>query len=111
MPATWRYASHENLSGSRWCRGRENIGRFLAAQVLTSPGAFTLIAAAANGQPALAIYRRAEDGTRRAYGVQVLTLRESLVAGVVAFLDPGLFRAFGLPPELPAPGLPVAPGQ
>jgi RNA polymerase sigma-70 factor (ECF subfamily) len=94
-----------------WFRGRENIGRFLAIRVLTSPGIFTPVLAAANGQPALAIYRRAEDGTRRAYGVQVLTLRESRVVGVVAFLDPGLFPAFGLPPELPAAGPPVAPGQ
>ena len=39
-------------------------------------------------------------GTRRAYGVQVLTLRGSLIAGVVAFLDPGLLPAFGLPAEL-----------
>ena len=51
------------------------------------------------------------NGTRRAYGVQVLALRESRVAGVVAFLDPGLFRAFGLPPELPAAGPVVAPRQ
>ena len=51
------------------------------------------------------------NGTRRAYGVQVLTLRGSRIAGVVAFLDPALFPAFGLPPELPAAGLSVAPGQ
>jgi RNA polymerase sigma-70 factor (ECF subfamily) len=95
-----------------WFRGRENIGQFLATRVLTSPGVFTAVPAAANGQPALAIYRRAEDGTRRAYGVQVLTLRASRIAGVVAFLDPGLFPAFGLPSELPAAaGRPVAPGQ
>ncbi len=94
-----------------WFRGRDNIGRFLGTRVLTSPGVFTTVPAAANGQPALAIYRRAEDGTRRAYGVQVLTLRDSRVAGVVAFLDPGLFPAFGLPPKVPAAGLSVAPGQ
>jgi len=94
-----------------WFRGRENIGRFLATRVLTGPGVLTAVLAAANGQPALAIYRRAEDGTRRAYGVQVLTLRGSRIAGVVAFLDPALFPAFGLPPELPAAGPPAAPGQ
>jgi RNA polymerase sigma-70 factor (ECF subfamily) len=94
-----------------WFRGRENIGRFVATWVLIRPGAFTPVRATANGQPALAIYRRTEDGTRRAYCVQVLTLRESRVAGVVAFLDPGLFRAFGLPPELPASEPPVVPGQ
>ena len=94
-----------------WFRGREDIGRFLGIRVLTKPGVFTPVLAAANGQPALAIYRRAEDGTRRAYGVQVLTLRESRVVGVVAFLDPDLFTAFGLPPELPVAGAPVVPGQ
>ena len=51
------------------------------------------------------------NGTRRAYGVQVLTLRDSRVAGVVAFLAPVLFPAFGLAPKLPAAGLSVAPGQ
>jgi RNA polymerase sigma-70 factor (ECF subfamily) len=94
-----------------WFRGRDNIGRFLAARVLTSPAAFTLISAGANGQPAFAVYRRAEDGIYRAYGVQVLTLRESRVASVVAFIDPGLLAAFGLPSELSAPGRPVEPGQ
>jgi RNA polymerase sigma-70 factor, ECF subfamily len=84
-----------------WFRGRENIRRFLGTRVLTSPGAFTTVPAAANGQPALAFYRRTEDAPPRAYGVQVLTLRGSRIAGVVAFLDPALFAAFGLPPELP----------
>ncbi len=94
-----------------WFRGRDNIGRFVGTWVLTTPGVFTPVPAAANGQPALAIYRRAADGTRRAYGVQVLTLRESRVVGIVAFLDPGLLTAFGLPPELPAAGAPAVPGQ
>jgi RNA polymerase sigma-70 factor, ECF subfamily len=84
-----------------WFRGRENIGRFLGARVLTSPGVFTLVPAAANGQPAFAIYRRAEDGTRRAYGVQVITVRGSRIAGLVAFLSPGLFPVFGLPADWP----------
>jgi RNA polymerase sigma-70 factor, ECF subfamily len=94
-----------------WFCGRETIGRFLSTKVLTSPGVFVPVPATANGQPALAIYRSTEDGTRRAYGVQVLFLRESRVAGVVAFLDPGLFAAFGLSPELPAAGPPLVPGQ
>ena len=93
-----------------WFRGRENIVRFLGTQVLTSPGAYTMVPATANGQPALAIYSRAEDGTRRAYGVQVLALRNGRIASVVAFLDPGLFPGFGLSAELPAADQPV-PGQ
>jgi len=94
-----------------WFRGRDAVGLFLGNEVLTVPGVFTPVPAAANGQPALAIYRRAADGTRRAYCVQVLTLRGSRIAGIVAFLDPGLFPAFGLPAELPAPDGPQAAGR
>jgi RNA polymerase sigma-70 factor (ECF subfamily) len=70
--------------------------------VLVSPGEFASVPAIANGQPAFAIYRRAEGGARRAYCIQVLTLRDSRVTAIVAFLDPGLFPAFGLPPVLTA---------
>lgn len=84
----------------QWFRGREAIGRFLGTKVLTAPGAFALVEDAANDQPALAIYRRGEDGIPRAHGVQVLTMRGSRIAGIVAFLDPGLFPRFGLPREL-----------
>ena len=94
-----------------WFRGRDNVGLFLGARVLTAPGIFTAVAATANGQPALAIYRRAEDGLSRAYCVQVLTLRGSRVAGIVAFLAPGLFPAFGLPAELPASGASLVTGR
>ena len=94
-----------------WFRGRENILRFLGTRVLTSPGVFSLVPVAANGQPAVAVYRCAEDGTRRAYGVQVLTVRGPRVASVVAFLDPGLLPAFGLPSELPPAGEAEVPAQ
>jgi RNA polymerase sigma-70 factor, ECF subfamily len=84
-----------------WFRGRDDVAAFIGSEVLTTPGLYIPVLAAANGQPAIAIYRRGEDGVRRAHCVQVLTLRGSGIAGVVAFLDPGLFPAFGLPPELP----------
>ena len=96
---------------TEWFRGRDNVGLFLGTEVLTAPGVFTPVPVAANGQPALAVYRRAEDGTRRAYCIQVLALRASRVTGIVAFLDPGLFPAFGLPAELPAAGAPPVTGQ
>jgi RNA polymerase sigma-70 factor (ECF subfamily) len=81
-----------------WFRGREDTGRFLRTWILTAPGLHTVVPAAANGQPALAIYRRDDDGTRRAHAIQVLALSRSRI---VAFVDPGLFPAFGLPAELP----------
>jgi RNA polymerase sigma-70 factor (ECF subfamily) len=96
---------------TEWFRGRHNVGLFLGSEVLTAPGVFTAVPAVANGQPALAIYRRAADGIRRAYCVQVLALRGSRIAGIVAFLDPGLFPAFGLPAELPVSGATVVTGR
>jgi RNA polymerase sigma-70 factor (ECF subfamily) len=91
-----------------WFAGREQVGSFLAAQVLREPGRFLLTAVAANGQPALAGYLPDQDGVYRAHGIQVLTISGPRVARIVSFNDPGLFPAFGLPPAL-APG--STPGQ
>jgi RNA polymerase sigma-70 factor, ECF subfamily len=85
-----------------WFVGREQIGRFLAAYVLREPGALRMVPTSANGQPALAAYQRDPDGVHRAHVVQVLACTTAGVAHVVAFRDPGLLAAFGLPPELPA---------
>ena len=85
-----------------WFAGRDQIGRFLHSHILRQPGLFTMIPTAANGQPALAGYLRGRDGVPRAHAVQVLTLNASRVARIVAFLDPGVVAAFGLPPALPA---------
>src|SRR5262245_55556427 len=56
-----------------WFTGLEQIGRFLQFHVLRQPGAFSMIPTAANGQPALAAYRRGQNGAYRAHAVQVLT--------------------------------------
>ena len=95
-------ATFEMPPQSAWFLGREQIGRFLAVNVLREPGTLRTIATAANGQPALAVYRRDPDGAYRAHVVQVLTCTEAGVASIVAFRDLSLFPAFGLPPELPA---------
>ena len=85
-----------------WFLGREEIGRFLVSYVLREPGDLRAIRTSANGQPALAVYQRDHDGVHRAHVVQVLSCATDGVARIVAFRDPGLFAAFGLPPELPA---------
>jgi RNA polymerase sigma-70 factor (ECF subfamily) len=90
-----------------WFAGRSQIGAFLRTHVLRSPGVFTLVPTAANGQPALAVYRRGDDGVRRGYAIQVLTLRAGRVEAIVAFLDPGLFATFGLAPTLAAASTPA----
>ena len=84
-----------------WFTGRELIGRFLKARVLTEPGRFLLIPTAANGQPALASYLREHDGVYRAHSICVLTIAGSRIARVTSFNDAGLFPAFGLPQTAP----------
>jgi RNA polymerase sigma-70 factor, ECF subfamily len=85
-----------------WFTGRELIGRFLQARVLTEPGRFQMIPVAANGQPALAAYLRDHDGVYRAHSICVLTIAASRIARVTSFNDPGLFATFGLPQAVPA---------
>jgi len=93
-----------------WFSGRELIGRFLAARVLTEPGRFRMIPTAANGQPALATYLRGRDGEYRAHSICVLTTAASRVTRVTSFNDASLFAIFGLPQAVPAVPAPV-PGR
>jgi RNA polymerase sigma-70 factor (ECF subfamily) len=69
---------------------------------LGSPGDWRMVPTAANGQPAAAAYLRGGDGSYRAYGIVVLTVTTTGIAGIVVFADPGLFASFGLPQVLPA---------
>ncbi len=85
-----------------WFAGRDSIGRFMAAVVLTEPGRFALVPVAANGQPAFACYVRADRGSLRPHGIQVLTIRSGHIAGVVSFNDGALLARFGLPDRWPA---------
>jgi RNA polymerase sigma-70 factor, ECF subfamily len=89
-----------------WFTGRALIGRFLQTRVLTEPGLFQMIPAAANGQPAFATYLRDHDGVYRAHGIQVLTLAASRVTRVTSFNDPGLITAFALPETVPFTAVP-----
>jgi RNA polymerase sigma-70 factor (ECF subfamily) len=93
--ATWSMPPHAS-----WYRGHESIAAFLL------DGPFTVrwrhVATRANGQPAVGCY--SWDEARGAYVasvLDVLTLRGERIAAVTAFLDPGVFPRFGLPPELP----------
>ncbi len=93
-----------------WFTGREMIGRFLEARVLTAPGRFQMIPTAANGQPALAAYLRGRDGGYGAHSICVLATAGSRVTRVTSFNDPSLFATFGLPQAAPAALAPV-PGR
>jgi RNA polymerase sigma-70 factor, ECF subfamily len=101
MPALTRLltadATWEMPPFTLWVTGREAVAALIAAQCPTGPGEVRMVPTRANGCPAFASYHRDADGVHRAHGVHVLTLVPGAVAGVVAFLAPGLFPAFGLP--------------
>ena len=90
-----------------WFTGRGAVLTFVAEKILTTCGRFRLQPARANGQPASPPTSAAPDGAYRAHAVQVLTIAPGGIARLDIFLDPGLFRVFGLPREL---GEPVAAG-
>jgi RNA polymerase sigma-70 factor (TIGR02960 family) len=81
-----------------WQAGRANCLHMLAAYVLGAPGDWRMVATAANGQPAAAVYHR-----DRAHGIVVLAATAAGVSRVVEFHDPALVVAFGFLDVLPAP--------
>ena len=97
-----RDATLELPPSAAWFSGGEAIAT--AVTGLGSPGDWRMIATAANGQPAAAAYLRGADGAYRAYGIVVLTVTATSIGRLVVFGDPGLFRAFGLPPVHPEGG-------
>lgn len=83
-----------------WFTGQRAVLGFLASRVLRRTGQWRMVPSRANGQTALVVYRRADDGRYRAYGVQVLTLIGARIARITAFNDPSLVPTFGLAPAL-----------
>jgi len=88
---------------TQWYRGRLEVQRFF--QSIRQPpqaGGSRVLLIGANGQPAFAHYTLAEDGSElRPQAIQVLTVDNSLIAVLTAFLDKRLFDKFGLPLRLP----------
>jgi RNA polymerase sigma-70 factor (TIGR02960 family) len=81
-----------------WFRGKADIGRFLSERVFAVPRRAR--PAAANGQLAIACYRRDPGGERfRPDALVVLTLRDEQIAAMHAFLDPATLRWFDLDDE------------
>jgi RNA polymerase sigma-70 factor (ECF subfamily) len=87
-----------------WYAGRDAIRTFLA-WVWRPMGPHRpqhrLVPAAANGQPAFAVYRLDDErGTLDAHAIQVVTIRDGAIAVLTMFRDPRLFGPFGLPAAL-----------
>ncbi|HEY3614660.1 MAG TPA: sigma-70 family RNA polymerase sigma factor, partial [Gaiellales bacterium] len=84
-----------------WYRGLASIRGFLGAHALNDLD-WRHVPTHANGQPAVGCYLRSDDGTHHVLTViDVLTLRDSRIAAVTAFLDPAILPRFGLPATLP----------
>jgi RNA polymerase sigma-70 factor (ECF subfamily) len=83
-----------------WFSGREAVLGYVAANLSSTAGRIRLVPAAANGQSAFAAYLRDADGAYRAHAMIVLTLTGGLITRIVIFLEPALFRLFGLDREL-----------
>jgi RNA polymerase sigma-70 factor, ECF subfamily len=61
-----------------------------------------MVPTAANGEPALAAYRRRSDPVLRAHALHLLTpaganADNERICQITVFLDPTLFHLFGLP--------------
>ena len=80
-----------------WFTGRDAVTRFLAARAFSKAGDVHMVRTAANGQPAVADYRRGPDGVMRAHAIHVLTTTAGGIAAITVFLEPKLFTSFGMP--------------
>ena len=80
-----------------WFTGRDAVIRFLTVRAFTTPGDVAMVPTRANGQPAVAEYRRTADGFMRAHSIHVLGTGGDGIDAMTVFLDPSLFTAFGMP--------------
>jgi RNA polymerase sigma-70 factor (ECF subfamily) len=80
-----------------WFTGRDTVVEFLIIRAFAKVGDIVMIPTAANGQPAVAEYRRSADDVMAAHSIHVLNAGAAGIAAMTVFLDPALFSAFGLP--------------
>ncbi|MFI7061365.1 sigma-70 family RNA polymerase sigma factor [Kribbella sp. NPDC050124] len=80
-----------------WFSGRADVLRLLDAKLSPGPNQRIVVEVSANGQPAFALYVRGRDGLFHAHSIKVLTLTKAGISAVLAFHNPALFPAFGLP--------------
>ena len=87
----------------QWFIGREAVRNFFAV-AWKSCGGLRLKPTSANGQPAFAIYEYSPTDARwGAHSIHVLTFENDELSAVTLFLEPHLFKAFGLALTLDEP--------
>ena len=83
-----------------WLQTHEDIVMWCLGPGIGCEGS-RLIPTVANGAPAFAQYKPAEDGTLRPWSLQVLTMEKGQITGICFFLDTDkLFPLFGMPEYL-----------
>lgn len=91
-----------------WLHGREAVGRFFTHRVRRAleTHLFRTLALDANGRPAVAFYRKGDDGVARFFALQVLELDRGGVRTIDHFMGTSGLRVFfaaGLPTTLARP--------
>lgn len=86
---------------SHWMRGPEQVRRWLLGQGIGCKGS-RVIATHGSGCPALGTYRHVAPERYEPWALAVLEISGGRITGVHNFIDPDLFRQFGLPPHLDA---------
>jgi len=85
-----------------WYRGRDAIRMVVSHSILAggdAAGRWTLKPTRANARPAFAWYLRDESSRNyRAFGIQVITIEDRLIAEMATFPNPDFLRFFGFPP-------------
>jgi RNA polymerase sigma-70 factor, ECF subfamily len=89
-------AALEMTSSGTWFSGNRNCLRFIE-RFIGSPGQYRMFPTRANGQPAVAAYRRNEHGVHAAFALVVLTTTTTGIARITLFSDLRLFATFGFP--------------
>jgi RNA polymerase sigma-70 factor, ECF subfamily len=85
---------------SSWWRGRDTIAGF-AREAVEFCAVSLAVPVSANAQPAVAYYHLDEStGTYLPTAIDVFTLEGELITEITAFITPGAFPSFELPPEL-----------
>nr|WP_307849798.1 sigma-70 family RNA polymerase sigma factor [Qaidamihabitans albus] len=87
---------------AHWYRGLDAVTDFAVRVPLTGCGSWRHLPTSANGQPAVASYRRTDGaGPYAGWSINVLTLRGERIAEITSFLGAEHLALFGLPGSVP----------
>jgi RNA polymerase sigma-70 factor (ECF subfamily) len=84
-----------------WIRGPEEVSRWLLGQGIGCKGS-RVIATQGSGCPAIGTYRHVAPERHEPWALAILETSGGRITGVHNFIDPDLFRQFGLPAQLDA---------